>query len=69
MKFDNLKFVVLRKGSNSDLKENTKYFTDEMSEVIQPADNHRDQGVLMSTSGEFGDHISNVIRTVRKGPS
>ena len=66
MKFNNSKFIVLMFGENTDLKENTLYFTDMMEEVITSAESHRDLGIQMSASGNFREHISNVISAARR---
>ena len=66
MDFNSLKFVLLRYGPNEELKNNTIYFSDEMRAPIDSLDNHKDLGVTMSNTGDFKDHIENVIKKVRK---
>ena len=53
MMFNDGKFVVLRYGKNTTLKEDTQYFTDDMSQVICDQENHKDLGVIMTVEGNF----------------
>ena len=66
MNFNSLKFVVLRYGSNEEIKLNTIYFSDNMESIIESQDNHRDLGVSMSANGSFDDHINNVINKIKR---
>ena len=47
----------MRYGPNESLKEDTMYFTEEMSEVIEQFDTLRDLGVIVSDvpSSSYGD--------------
>ena len=53
MKFNTGKFQVLRYGRNTNLKENTMYFTGEMETVIEEVENCRDLGIIMQNTGSF----------------
>ena len=66
MKFNELKFVLLRFGKDDTIKEDTSYFTEDMKKVITIKDSHRDLGIDMAASGNFIDHINNVIKSVRR---
>ena len=66
MEFNDLKFIVQRFGNKQELKDNTTYFTDNMTEVISAAESHRDLGVQVSANGDFKEHICNVIKNVRR---
>merc|ERR1712240_181705 len=66
IKFNELKFVLLRFGKDISIKEDTSYFTEDMKEVITIKDSHRDLGIEMAASGNFNEHIDNVIKVVRK---
>ena len=66
MSFNDTKFVVLRYGRNTAIKENTSYFTDEMKYVIEEMESHKDLGILMSSDGGFSHHIDELVKKVRK---
>ena len=55
---------LLRYGKNNDLKSSTSY-TSNTGDPIATKEYTKDLGVTMSSSGDFKDHISNVIETVR----
>ena len=54
---NNSKFELLRYGNNSHLKQRTKYFAPDGSEIEGKA-YVKDLGVLMSNSGSFSEHIN-----------
>ena len=62
MSFNESKFVVLRYGKNTTLKQNTTYFTENLNLPIDEFVHHKDLGVIMSADGKFDDHISSVIK-------
>ena len=62
---NNSKFVLLRYGRKNSFKDDTSYFTDNMGLIIEK-ETHKDLGVLISSSGEFGDHIKSIIKKVKK---
>ena len=64
MEFNDFKFDLLRYGQNSELKEATSY-TSNLGTPIQAKDSVKDLGVLMLNSGDFKDHISKIVETVR----
>ena len=64
MEFNSKKFELLRYGKNNDLKSSTSY-TSNTGDPIATKEYTKDLGVTMSSSGDFKDHISNVIETVR----
>ena len=66
MKFNAKKFQVLRYGKNEELKNNTMYFTENTSEIVQREETVRDLGVLLSDDGRFKKHLEKVVGTVRQ---
>ena len=66
MCFNDSKFVVLRYGKNNSLKEDTSYFMDGMGLIIREKEIHKDLGILMTSNGEFGEHIDSLIEKVKK---
>ena len=66
MKFNTSKFQVLRYGRNTDLKENTMYFTREMETVIEEVENCRDLGVIMENTGSFNMQNEKACKKARQ---
>ena len=64
MLFNSKKFDLLRYGKNSQLKESTSY-TSNTGKPIEEKSFTKDLGVTMSSTGDFKDHISNIIDTAR----
>ena len=50
---------------NNSLKEDTSYLTDNMVLIIEEKEIHK-YYVLISSNGEFGDHIDSIIKKVKK---
>ena len=48
MKFNGSKFQLIRYGPDESIKEDTIYFTEYMSEVIDQSENVKDLGVIMN---------------------
>ena len=57
MKFNGDKFHILRYGKNTDIKENTSYFTGNIEFIIEEVDGCRDLGVTMESSARVDLHI------------
>ena len=66
MVFNGTKFQVMRYGNDEELKNNTNYFTEETSEIIERFENLRDLGVIMSDDGSFDEQIIKVVKKVRQ---
>jgi hypothetical protein len=66
MEFNNKKFQVLRYGANSQLKDETEYFTGNFDEVIERFETLRDLGIKMSEDASFTEHIENICKKVRQ---
>ena len=66
MKFNGAKFQVLRYGPNTNIKDDTMYFTENTEEFIQRESSLRDLGIILSETGKFEDHIEHVSRKVRQ---
>ena len=64
MSFNNNKFELLRYGNNSEIKETTKYFAPDSSE-IENKSLVKDLGVMMSSSGSFSEHINKTCKKAR----
>ena len=64
MLFNSKKFELLRYGNNSELKSATNY-TSDIGKPIEVKQSTNDLGITMSASGDFKDHISRLISTVR----
>ena len=60
MKFNGTKFQLMRFGNDEIIKENTIYFTENMSEVIDPFENVKDLGVIMNNKATFSDHRKSI---------
>ena len=66
MEFNKSKFVVLRYGKDSRVKENTIYFSGDTDEVIEEKESTRDLGVIMQNDGSFSEHIEKICSKVRQ---
>ena len=66
MKFNEGKLVALRYEKDSDLKQNTVYFTDDMNFPIDVLQSRKDLGITMSFNTSFGVHIENTIKKIIK---
>ena len=62
MKFNGGKFQVVRYGRNIDLKEDTLYFTGDMTEVIEQVETVKDLGVMLTDDAKFDKQIENVCK-------
>ena len=56
----------MRYGDIKDLKNDTNYFTDETSEMIDRFLTLIDLGVTISEEAIFNDHIQKVVKKVRQ---
>ena len=66
MKFNGKKFELLRFGNNSNLKEDTNYFTPGMDQIIEEKEVLRDLGVMMANDATFTNHVSTVCKKVNQ---
>ena len=66
MSFNNLKFECVKSRFNEFLKKEYNYMTPDMSEVIEEKESIRDLGVILSSNGEFNDHLAKVITKVKQ---
>ena len=60
MKFNGMKFEVLRYGRNQELKESTSYFTPNFEDIIEEKNNLRDLGITMSVDATFPSHLESA---------
>ena len=66
MRYNDGKFVVLQYGRDENLKNDSVYFSDEMKEIINSNETHRDLGIEMSHEGTFDAHIDKIIKKARQ---
>ena len=65
MRFNSIKFELLRYGKNSNLKDSTEYVSN-TGEIINAKESVKDLGVTMSSNANFKEHIGKVIDTVKE---
>ena len=66
MEFNGLKFQTLKYGRDDDIKESYEYVNSEYSAYIEDVYNTRDLGIIMSSDGQFTDHINKVVTKARQ---
>ena len=66
MEFNSSKFVTLRYGKDSEIKDDYIYFTNDWINPIEALEHHKDLGVQMSDTGGFNFHIENTIKKAKK---
>ena len=66
MKFNGSKFQVMRYGANEDIKNDTNYFTNDTSDIIDRYETLRDLGVILTDDASFSSHIEKVMKKVKK---
>ena len=66
MKFNGLKFQLMRYGDNKSIKEDTLYFTDNMNNIIERYETLKDLGVIMNESGTWMEHLNHVNKKTRQ---
>ena len=66
MVFNVTKFQVVRYGHDEDLKNDTLYFTDDTTDIIERFETLRDLGVILSEEATFDKHIEHVVKKVRQ---
>ena len=64
MLFNVKKFELLRYGNNRELKNTTNYISNTGS-AIEEKTSTKDLGVVMSSAGDFKNHIESLVETVR----
>ena len=62
MKFNGGKFLIVRYGRNTSLKENTLYFTSEMEDIINQVDHCKDLGIIMQDDAAFALQIEKSVQ-------
>ena len=62
MKFNGTKFQLLRLGNSSDIKDNTVYFTENMSNIIDQFETIKDLGEVMNDQATFKNHIEKALK-------
>ena len=66
MKFNGSKFQLMRYGTNENIKEDTIYFTEDMSEVIDQSESVKDLGVIMNNKANFNDQVQKALKKARQ---
>ena len=66
MQFNGKKFQLLRYGKNEDVKNNTMYFTEDTSDLVERTEVVRDLGVMLSDDAKFKNHIDKVVAKSRQ---
>ena len=66
MQFNGKKFQLLRYGKNEDIKNNTMYFTEDTSDLVEREEVVRDLGVMLSEDAQFKNHIDKVVAKTRQ---
>ena len=66
MKWNNSKFQVLRTGKNSDIKENTTYFSPEYTNIVEEVDVVRDLGIYIDSDLTYSSHRTLTLKKIWK---
>ena len=66
MEFNSKKFLVLRYGKNTKLKEETEYYTGEMESIIEQVEMCKDLGILMTDDGAFEAQTEKACKKARQ---
>ena len=66
MLFNGEKFECLKVGSNEDLKHNYNYNTPNFDGCIEDVDSLRDLGIIVSTKGDFREHIFKIVSKAKQ---
>ena len=65
MKFNDIKFELLRYGTNNNIKQSTSYTSSNDNEIPEKQ-KVRDLGVVMTNDGKFKTHINETIQNAKK---
>ena len=65
MKFNSLKFELIRYGKNKDLKEHTSYVAPDWNLIEEKLD-VKDLGITMSNNLSFKTHINNIVESAKR---
>ena len=66
MLFNASKFELVRIGKNEELKNNTSYFTPNMSDVIDRTESVRDLGIILDDDMTFSSHINKMKASLKQ---
>ena len=66
MQFNQDKNECLKIGRNEDFKSDYNYLSPDLKEIILDQESVRDLGVIMSAKAGFSEHISMVIKKVKR---
>ena len=66
MSYNGSKFVTIRHGKNTDIKEDTMYFSCNFEEIIEEQESTRDLGVIMQNNASFSIQIDKASSKARQ---
>ena len=66
MAWNNTKLQVLRLGKNSEIKENTSYFSPNFANLVEEVDVVRDLGIQIDNNISYNNHRSATLKKVVK---
>ena len=66
MNWNNHKFQQIRLGNNHNLKEDTLYFSPEMTNVIEVKEYVKDLGILVDDKVKYNHHLQKAIAKTRQ---
>ena len=66
MVFNGTKFQVVRYGHDEEIKDDTLYFIEDTTDIIERFDKLRDLGVILNDEATFSDHVQHVEKKVRQ---
>ena len=66
MKWNSLKFQMLRLGKNQELKDSTYFFTPEYSDIIEHKEVIKDLGVMVDDKLSYNDQTMKAINKARQ---
>ena len=66
MRWNEVKFQIMRLGKDEELKENTKFFTPNYEELIDEKDTIKDLGVLVDSNLRYKSQIMSAVSKARR---
>ena len=66
MVFIGTMFQVVRYGHDEEIKDDTLYFIEDTTDIIERCDKLRDLGVILNDEATFSDHVQHVEKKVRQ---
>ena len=66
MRWNDLKFQILRIGRNEDIKENTTVFSPDYGEVVESKDTIKDLGIMVEKEFTYKDHLRKAVSKTKQ---